>query len=141
MKLSTLLISVTAGILTAGTSLANDRIRLECRDDSSSWDASITARHELRNPTSRKREKFTVEFEAMPGGPFQAGDNLEIRVDGELVGKFILADAGMIVADLNFDTTAQPDDQDMPFPANFPATSAGTIVSVGGEFACSLQVR
>ena len=123
---------------TATAALAGDnRTRLECRDELALEDASARARYEKE----KGRVKFSVEVEAAPGGSFRAGDILQVRVSGELVGTVRLSRAGDLVGELNFDTTAGPDDMDSPFPANFPPVGRGTIVTFGARFGCDLQSR
>jgi len=112
--------------------------RFECRSSAPGEDASIDARFE----DDSDRMKFSASFEAAPGGSFGTGDMLGVTVDGYLVAVMQLSGTapGDVTGDVNFDTTAQVDDADAPFPANFPATGAGTNVLVG-TFGCTLQAR
>ena len=133
------------GLISTGLCLASvtafaggDRTRLECRSDLALEDASAKARYE----DERGRTKFSVEVEALSGGSFQAGDVFQIQVDGQMVGTITLEQAGIdVVGDVNFDTDLEPGDTELPFPANFPAVSRGSIVQVGAQFACDLQAR
>ena len=115
----------------------DNRTRMECDGNAALEDASLSAKYEQRG----NREKFSVELEAQPGGSFSAGDIVQINVDGQTVGTIELFDLGDIVGELNFDTTAQADDADLPFPANFPGISAGTMVQAGTQLGCDLQSR
>jgi hypothetical protein len=89
----------------------------------------------------RGRRKFDSSFEAAPGLGFAAGGTLDVVVDGVLVGQMELFQAlnGDVEGDLNFDTTAQADDDDLPFPPDFPSVDVGTSVVVGGTLGCTLQ--
>lgn len=115
----------------------DDRTRLECRSDAVTEDASIRVRYEQRGD----RQKFSFELEAAPGGSYVEGDVLQIFVDNELVDSMTLVDLGDIVGETDFDSTAQADDSDLLFPANFPAVGPGSIVEAGAQLACDLQVR
>ncbi len=112
--------------------------RLECKGESARGDSSMDARYEV----DEDRAKFSVSFEAAPGGASMAGDVKRVEVGGNLVGYITLAGelGGDLGGDLNFDSTAGPADQDRPFPANFPAVGAGDVVSVG-TLGCDLQSR
>ncbi len=112
-----------------------DRIRLECKAEGA-VDISMDGKFESR----RGRLKFDTSFEAAPGLGFDDGDLLDVTVAGTLVGQMELFQAlnGDVEGDLNFDTTAQPDDDDLPFPPNFPAVGVGTSVVVG-PLGCTLQ--
>jgi len=144
MKARQFLIFITATLMAfslSQTGLAKDsndnRVRMECDGDSSNEDASISAKYERKG----SREKFSVDLEAQPGGSFFAGDIVQINVDGQTVGTIELFDLGDIVGELNFDSTAQADDADLPFPANFPGISAGAMVQAGTQLGCDLQSR
>lgn len=113
------------------------RTRLECRDQLTGQDASATARFERDGA----RRKFSVEVEAARGGTFRVGDVLRVRVDDVRVGRITLARGAVdLVGDLNFDTTAGPGDDADPFPSQFPAVGAGTVIEAGA-FRCALQRR
>ena len=116
----------------------DDRTRLECTSDLAREDASAKARYEEK----RGQAKFSVEVEARPGGSFQAGDVLKVLVDGEMIGNLILEQGATdVVGDINFDTDLEAGDTELPFPANFPTVGSGSIVEVGAQFACDLQLR
>lgn len=70
------------------------------------------------------RRKFSVEIEG-----FAAGSMFDVEVANTIVGTVQVDAFG--VGDLNFDDTADPDDLDQPFPANFPALNGGELVKVG----------
>jgi hypothetical protein len=70
------------------------------------------------------RERISVEVEG-----FTPGESLDVVVDGITVGRVSIDTFGR--GDLNFDTTAQPNDLDLPFPADFPNVGAGSVVMVG----------
>jgi len=128
---------VSSGVNAKNGHDSNGRTRLECRVDAANEDASIRARFEQRDD----RKKFSVELEAAPGGSYAAGDILNVFVNDELVGSMTLVDLGDIVGEIGFDSTAQADDVDLPFPANFPTVGAGSIVEAGAQLACDLQAR
>jgi len=115
----------------------DNRTRMECDGSASTEDASISAKYEQRG----NREKFSVQLEALPGGSFSPGDIVQIKVNGQTVGTAELVDLGDIVGELDFDSTAQTDDTDLPFPANFPGISAGAMVQAGTQLGCDLQSR
>ena len=131
------LLMAAAALLLAGTAPAsaggNDRIRLRC-DADGTQDISMDAKFESR----RGRIKFDASFEAAPGLGFSAGQSLDVIVGGTFVGRMLLADIGDIVGDLDFDTTAQADDDDLPLPGDFPALEEGTSVIVG-PLGCALR--
>lgn len=116
--------------------------RLECEDELLTEDASMDARFE----SDRGRDKFSASFEAAQDSSFAAGNVLQVTVDPVgaspvEVGAITLEvlPNGDLGGDLNFDTTAGPEDNDSPFPADFPAVGAGTIVKVGSTLQCDLQ--
>jgi len=113
----------------------DDETRLECESALGTEDASMDA--EFRDGGDRL--KFSAEFEAAQGGSFAPGDILQVKVDGETVGTIELVLDVDVRGELNFDTEAQADDDDEPFPAFFPAISPGTIVEVGAQLACDMQ--
>ena len=81
----------------------------------------------------RGRTKFDTSFEAAPGLGFLASDVLDVLVGGQRVGQITLAERlnGDVEGDLNFDTTAQANDDDLPLPFDFPQVGSGTGVVVG----------
>lgn len=136
------IMGMVAALAVAGIGLpspadAAARTRLECRDQLSGQDASATARFEQQGA----RKKFSLEVEASPRGTFQVGDVLRVKVDDIRVGRITLARGAVdLVGDLNFDTTAGRGDDARPFPSQFPAVGAGTVVEAG-PFRCALQRR
>ena len=111
-----------------------DRTRLRCSAEGIQ-DISMDAKYEARG----NRVKFDTSFEALPGLGFNAGDSLEVAIGGISLGQMRLVSIGDIVGDLNFDTTAQANDDDMPLPGQFPSNVAsGTSVTVG-PLGCALQ--
>lgn len=126
--------------------LAGGGTRVECDNDSVAGDANMAARSESRGD----REKFDTSFEAFPGGPYVAGDVLSVVVnETDDVGTITLGTGCDVVGDvcgeLNYDSTADPDDEDDPFPAGFPAVGAGTLVQIvaadGTTIGCRLSDR
>jgi len=82
------------------------------------------------------RNKFSASFGAAPGGTAAVGHVLNVKVGDEVVGSMTLATQlnGDIGGDLDFDTnveTSVPTDDTVPFPVNFPAVAAGTVVKIG----------
>ena len=136
------LIAISAMPMATTTSAeASDRLIRECRAEGPG-DISMQARFERRDG----RRKFSVEFEAAPGGAFRAGQRIVFAVAGENVGARRLETVvgGDLVADLNFDTQAGPNDPDEdPFPADFPSVQRGTQVRVkaGGEVVLGCALR
>ena len=111
------------------------RVRLRCKAEGAQ-DFSIDAKYEER----RGRIKFDSSFEAAPGLGFMNGDVLAVKVGGMTVGEMRLVETigGDVEGDLNFDTTAQADDDDLPLPADFPDVSDGTGVVIG-DLGCDLE--
>jgi hypothetical protein len=121
-----LAILAAASLLAAlsGTADANAqaRERFEC-DAEGAGDISMSARYEVRGA----RERFSTEFEAAPGGAFEAGDRIAVMVKTVQVGTVRLRPTrgGDLVADLNLG-----DDSARPIPDDFPVVRAGTRVRV-----------
>jgi hypothetical protein len=120
---------------------ASDRVIRRCSAQGAG-DISMTAKFEDRG----RREKFSIEMEAAPGGAFRAGQRIVFFVAGVNVGRDALERVvgGDLVGELNLDTNAGPNDPDEdPFPANFPPVGVGTKVRIkaGGEvvLGCSLR--
>jgi len=107
---------------------SDDRVRLRC-SSRGAGDFSMDAKFETR----RGRTKFDTSFEAAPGIGFFAGDRLTVMVGGQTVGEITLVEKlnGDLDGDLDFDTTAQSDDDDLPLPSDFPDVGIGTSVVVG----------
>ena len=72
----------------------------------------------------RNRRKFSVEIEG-----FAPGTMLDVEVAGVIVGTVVVDGFG--IGDFNLDDRANPNDQDLPFPANFPNLTGGERVEVG----------
>jgi hypothetical protein len=129
-----------AAALLAGLAAPADaatRSRLDCHAQLAGQDVSATARFERIG----QRRKFTVEVEAAVRSSFRPGDILIIEVDNVRVGRIRLVRRAVnLVGDLNVDTTATAGDQARPFPPQFPAVSAGTVVEAG-PMRCALQRR
>ena len=127
----------------SATALAGgDRDRSECRESLVGEDASMRARFE----DDGDRMKFSASFEAAPGLPsFPAGNTLDVKVNGYLVDRMMLVGTGLddVTGDVDFDTTAQEDDDDVQFPGNFPDNP--TVVQFRNldidAFGCTLQER
>jgi hypothetical protein len=101
--------------------LAKSGTRLECKA-LGPGDTSMDARYEEKDG----REKLSISFEAAPGGSFVGGNVVVVTLNGEFLGNMILSQPGGIgdvEGDLNYDTTADPDDDDLPFPS----------IDVGGD--------
>jgi hypothetical protein len=125
--------------------LARDnRVRLECAAEGAG-DLSLDARYEERSRRRTTRKKFSVEFEAAPGGSFGPGQLMTVSVRGRDVGSVVLDTVvgGDIVGDLNFDTTAGPADRDLPFSSSFPVAKSGSsvVVKVDGGRVLGCRLR
>jgi hypothetical protein len=118
-----------------GGSTNGDRLRLRCDADGSD-DFSMDGRFESRG----SRLKFDASFEAEAGLGFEAGQVLTVSVGGKAVGEMVLfvGAGGDVEGDLNFDTSAQSDDDDLPFPTDFPEVFDGASVVVG-SLGCDLD--
>ncbi len=140
--LGSLSLIAVAAIPAATTSAeASDRLIRECEAEGAG-DISMQADFERRD----RRRKFSVEFEAAPGGAFREGQRIAFIVAGENVGARRLETVvgGDLVADLNFDTQAGPNDPDEdPFPSNFPRIQRNTPVQIkaGGEVILGCRLR
>ena len=119
---------------------AQERRILECEAEGPG-DISMHTEFEDRGT----REKFSIEMEAAPGGAFREGQRVAFFVAGERVGTDQLRRVvgGDLVAELDFDTTAGPGDDDEPFPPNFPNVERGTSVRIksGGETVLGCRLR
>ena len=112
----------------------NDQVRLRC-DADGTQDISMDAKFESRNG----RIKFDASFEARPGLGFGAGQTLDVKVGGVSVGQMTLVNIGDVIGDLNFDTTAQANDDDVPLPGGFPSGVRGGTSVMVGPLGCALQ--
>ena len=131
-------------ILVAGSSgvpAAYAAVDLRC-DASGPGDISMQARFERRDGG---RRKFSTEFEAAPGGAFSEGQRMVVLVSGVRVGtdKLRKVVGGDLQGDLNLDDAAGPNDDEKPFPDNFPDVSRNTqvVVKINGDkvLGCRLQ--
>jgi hypothetical protein len=125
---------LVVSLLPTANAFAGGGTRLECKAFGPG-DTSMDARYEEKEG----REKLSASFEAAPEGSFMAGNALDVIVNGVFVGNMILdqpGGVGDVVGDLNFDTTANPDDNDLPFPAI--VVGDGDVVMVG-ELGCALE--
>ncbi len=82
----------------------------------------------------RGRRKFSVEIEGVG-----AGEVFDVTVDGVKVGT--ITANGLGNGDLDFDDTAGPLDEDLPFPGNFPSLNGGEAVTAGGTLSGTLQTK
>jgi hypothetical protein len=113
---------------------SSKRIRLECRAFGQG-DTSMKARYKEK----RNREKLSISFEAAPGGSFAAGDELQVTFNNAFLGSMILTQRGGrgdVEGDLDFDTKADSDDKDFPFPSII--VGEGDMIMVGG-LGCELE--
>ena len=119
-------------IMSQNATADEDRVRLQCSALGVN-DTSMDARYEER----RSNTKFDASFEAAPAAGFVAGEELDVKVGGVLVGSITLISlpGGDVGGDLGFDTRV--DDND-PFPGNFPKIIKGTSVMVG-NLGCALN--
>jgi len=124
---------LTVSLFPVANALAGSGTRLECKA-LGPVDTSMDARYEKK----RNREKLSISFEAAPGGLFSAGNVLEVKLNDEFLGSMILVQpdgVGDVEGDLDFDTKADPDDEDLPFPSIVVADGDAVMV---GELGCEL---
>ena len=91
-----------------------NKVRCTARDMDGS---SLAARYE------RERREFRADFRAGNRADLQPGDVLNVRVNDQVVGQIVLDRSGS--------GTLEFDEQDKPFPANFPPFPPGTVTTVG----------
>ena len=109
--------AVGALSLTAGASHARDPNKVRCRASAADG-STLSAEYE------RERREFRADFQA--GGAsrdFEPGDVLNVSVNGVAVGRIVL--------DRSLSGRLEFDEQDRPFPANFPPFPPGTLTTVG----------
>jgi len=111
------LVALTAPSWAGGNEL---RLRAELSAPAAAGDISGKAKFEDKGD----RAKFSVEIEGLV-----PGDSFDVMVGGVVVGIIDVDAFGR--GNLDFDTTAGPNDVDLPFPANFPEVGAGTLIQVG----------
>jgi hypothetical protein len=84
-------------------------------------------------------------MEAAQGGAFRSGQRIVFLVAGRNVGSDTLQRVvgGDLVGELNLDTTAGPNDDEDPFPPNFPPVNRGTLVRIttGGNVILGCALR
>jgi hypothetical protein len=129
---------LAVGLMAASSSAFAGGDKLECKAEGAR-DVSMDARFEQDGD----RAKFDASFEAARGAGYAVGNVLQVRVGDEHVGDITLSVQlnGDLGGDLGFDNNVDrdaPDPDTVPFPANFPAVGAGTIVTIG-TLGCSLQ--
>jgi hypothetical protein len=119
------LIALTLTVILASAVIvvAGDDFRLRARLTARPEAGDVSGKADYSEEESGRRE-FSVEIEG-----FTPGDVFRIAVAGVVVGTVEINAFG--VGELDFDDTAQPDDEDEPFPPNFPALSGGELVRVG----------
>ena len=117
-------------------------------DQSNTGDAKMAARY----LQSTNRALFDLSFKAPDSTAYQAQQQLEVRVDGYVVGYVALAarEGGIIGASLSFDSYANSGQAQsvsgQPFPATWPGAlppqqggiSAGSRISIG-SLGCTLK--
>lgn len=134
-----------AALLITSPAVANE-IRLSC-DKIDNNDASVVVRY-IHTPT---RALFDASFKSPASTSFAARQQLEVRVEGVVVGYVTLMQRndGKIGASISFDSYANGGIQNgpsiAPFPANWPGTLPPQLVGIGagarvmiGSLGCSL---
>ena len=138
--------AATLAVLFITSPAAAGEVRLGC-DATDNNDASVVVRY-IHTPT---RALFDASFKAPASTSFAARQQLEVRVDGVVVGYVLLAtrNDGRFGASISFDSYAnagiQTDTPTTPFPASWPAPlppqlagiDAGSRVMIG-SLGCSL---
>jgi hypothetical protein len=138
--------AVTLAALLITSPAAANEILLSC-DAIDNNDASLVVRY-IHTPT---RALFDASFKSAASTSFAAREELEVRVEGVIVGYVTLMQRndGKIGASISFDSYANGGIQSgasiAPFPANWPGTlppqligiDAGTRVMIG-SLGCSL---
>ena len=124
--------------LRRGRGGARERVSLECE----ATDGIAEFEAEYKEKKDGKRE-FEAEFEVARGQGYDAGDLLDVVVDGVLVGQIRLElDDDELEGELEFETGGgyddDDDDDDLPFPGNFPDVTTGTTVTID-SLSCDLQ--
>lgn len=112
--------------LASGLAYARDPNKVRCRASSADG-ATLTALYE------RERREFRADFQVdasvqrsldpRVADPFEPGDVLNVRVNDTVVGRIVL--------DRSLSGKLEFDEQDKPFPANFPPFPPGTMTTVG----------
>ena len=142
----TVISAATLGVLFITSPTAASEVRLSC-DVTDNNDASVVVRY-IHTPT---RALFDASFKTPASTSFAARQQLEVRVDGIVVGYAMLTtrNDGRIGASISFDSYVnagiQTDTTITPFPSNWPAPlppqlagiDAGSRVMIG-SLGCSL---
>ena len=111
--------------LGSGLALAGSELRLETRirgprQAAGPMDGKVT----FRNRLDEARRQFSVEVERG-----RAGEMFDVMISGVVVGTVMIDRSG--IGELDYDDTADADDNDLPFPRNFPELDGGEVVQVG----------
>ncbi len=107
---------VGALCLSADTGYARDPNKVRCTAVAQDG-STLSARYE------RERREFRADFQAAASRDFDEGDVLNVLVNNVAVGKITL--------DRGLSGRLEFDEQDKPFPANFPPFPPGTVTTVG----------
>ena len=117
-----LILTLSAG---SGLAFAGSELRLESRIRGPRQAAGpVTGKVSFRNRLDDVRRQFSVEVER--GRP---GEMFDVMISGVVVGTVIVNQFG--TGELDYDDTADADDNDLPFPRNFPELDGGEVVQVG----------
>ena len=115
---------------------------LECDVDGPN-ETGLHARYEERVRSTIVRKKFDVQFEAIAGRGFPAGQRISFLVGSVVVGSAALKVivGSELAAELSLDS--RPDNGDKPFPANWPGIHAGSVVKakLGTQILLACTVR
>jgi hypothetical protein len=115
---------------------------IECDVDGPN-ETALHARYEERVRSTIVRKKFDVQFEAIAGRGFTAGQRITFLVGSVAVGSAVLKVivGSELAAELSLDS--RPDNGDKPFPANWPGIHSGSIVKakLGTQILLACTVR
>lgn len=116
---------VLTTLLGSGLAAAGSELRLESRIRGPRQAAGpMSGKVTFRNRLDEARRQFSVEIER--GRP---GDMFDVMISGVVIGTVMVDNFG--IAELDFDDTADADDDDLPFPRNFPELDGGEVIQVG----------
>lgn len=132
-----LIVTAPVGFIAEADAKGPSRVRLSCEADGAG-DISLDSRYETRKKGSKVRKKFKAEFEADNAAGFTVGQVVTVTVDGVNVGTTRLRQVagGDLEGELEFDSKARPgrhhddNNDEQPFPANFPKVGEGSSVAV-----------